>query len=330
MGSPYLNSGESITMTTHRVGVESIPYDVMLTTHRLTLIDSRYARFEPLMVAFGDILTVKSGAVSTGEPVIILTYNGAGDEVREMNLIFSQQPGEHRKHERDHWVKKLMESIITEREENVKPDEIPEAEPDSMQPSMRHWVAPDGIAPHTPFTEKDPAQPGITIIPDNEGPLFERAALPEEPEETPEDHYTDLTEEAGAEENSSYLATEPVEPVAEPAESGYWETYEDGEDEFIPAPPANSDLLHKFHTIVIPFVPADEPAPACYRIGRCETGRAAESTGGNHPGGSPIPYPDGTGCGSAGCGTCCRRTCRAGSCSGTCGRFQPHDRGTNR
>jgi len=259
MGSPYLNSGESITMTTHRVGVDSIPYDVMLTTHRLTLIDSRYARFEPLMIAFEDILTVKSGAVSTGEPVILLSYTDGDGAAREMNLIFSQQPGEHRKHERDLWVKKLMESIIAEREEPPAPDECPAAEPEGLQPSVRRWVAPEGIALHTPFAAKETAQPEITIVPDDKGFLFERAALPEEPAEPQEDLYTDLTGETGPGENSSYPKPEPVGSAAESTGYEYGETDEDGEDEFIPAPAPDPDALHGFRTIVIPFVPVSEP-----------------------------------------------------------------------
>jgi len=258
MGSPYLSSGESITMTTHRVSVDSIPYDVMLTTHRLTLIDSRYARFEPRMIAFGDILTVKSGAASTGEPVIILSYTDAEEKTREMNLIFSQQPGEHRKQERDHWVKKLMESIIAERTEPATGDGTPAADSGGMQPSVRRWVAPEGIALHTPLTRRDTAPPEITITPDNEGTLFERPAPQNIPENKPGETDSDLFETGELVETISRTVPEPAVPAA--AKYDYGVIDEEGEEGFIPpAPLQDEDALHKFHTIVIPFDPASAP-----------------------------------------------------------------------
>jgi hypothetical protein len=259
MGSPYLSSGESITMTTHRVSVDSIPYDVMLTTHRLTLIDSRYARFEPLMIAFEDILTVKSGAASTGEPVIIMTYTGADETAREMNLIFSQQPGEHRKQERDLWVKKLMGSIIAEREDPAVRDEGPAIETDGMQPSVRRWVAPEGIALRTPFAVKEAVSPEITIIPDDEGDLFERSAPRIVPEGSAGGMTSDQIKMGRLVEDSSRISPEPERALPFAAKYDYGETDEEGEDEFIPAPSPDRDPLHKFHEIVIPFVPVSEP-----------------------------------------------------------------------
>ena len=258
MGSPYLSSGESITMTTHRVSVDSIPYDVMLTTHRLTLIDSRYARFEPRMIAFGDILTVKSGVASTGEPVIILSYTDAEETPREMNLIFSQQPGEHRKQERDHWVKKLMESIIAERTEPAAGDGVPAADTGGMQPSVRRWVAPEGIALHTPLTKRDTAPPEITITPDDKGTLFERPAPQNVPENGPGETEQDLFETGEPVETISRIVPEPAVPAV--AKYDYGVIDEEGEGRFIPpAPLQDKDALHKFHTIVIPFVPASAP-----------------------------------------------------------------------
>ncbi len=258
MGSPYLSSGESITMTTHRVSVDSIPYDVMLTTHRLTLIDSRYARFEPRMIAFGDILTVKSGAASTGEPVIILSYTDTEEKNQEMNLIFSQQPGEHRKQERDHWVKKLMESIIAERTEPAAGDGTPAADSGGMQPSVRRWVAPEGIALHTPLTRRDTAPPEITITPDNEGTLFERPAPQNVPENKPGETGPDLFETGEPVEPIPPIVPEPAVPAA--AKYDYGVIDEEGEERFThPAPLQDEDALHKFHTIVIPFDPASAP-----------------------------------------------------------------------
>jgi len=61
MGSPYLNSGEAIILTTDRVSADAVPYDVMLTTTRIFLMDSRYERFEPRIIPLSSILSVQGG-----------------------------------------------------------------------------------------------------------------------------------------------------------------------------------------------------------------------------------------------------------------------------
>ncbi|MFA4875888.1 MAG: hypothetical protein WC586_00615 [Methanoregula sp.] len=262
MSSPYLSSGESITLTTHRVGFDTIPYDMMLTTQRLTLIDSRYARFEPLMIAFEDILTVKSGTASNGEPVIILNYAGADDIPREMNLIFLQQPGEHRKHERDIWVKKLMESIIAGRQGPADTVEEPVSGPDGMQPSVRRWVAPEGITPHTPFAGEEPDQPEVTIIPDDEKDLTNQDTRNEEPEDIRGEGLQGTVAGNRPVENTSQTLPEPESEDRKTARYDYGVEYPESIDGFIPPPQPEKVGLEKFQTIVVPFIPAALPRDA--------------------------------------------------------------------
>ena len=73
MSVPYLNRGESIVLTTHRVSVGSVLFDAMLTNQRLILMDNRSDNSEPEIIPFSEIVTVKGGKASTGEPAIILT-----------------------------------------------------------------------------------------------------------------------------------------------------------------------------------------------------------------------------------------------------------------
>ena len=40
MGSPYLESGESLILTTDRVSVNTVQYDMLLTTRYLILVDA--------------------------------------------------------------------------------------------------------------------------------------------------------------------------------------------------------------------------------------------------------------------------------------------------
>jgi len=60
-GSPYLESGESFILTTDRVRVNTVQYDLLLTTRYLILIDVRYAQFQPQMIPLLTIQSVKGG-----------------------------------------------------------------------------------------------------------------------------------------------------------------------------------------------------------------------------------------------------------------------------
>ena len=49
MGGLYLERGESIILTTDRVRVNSVEYDMLLTTRSLVLVDTRHTGFQPSM-----------------------------------------------------------------------------------------------------------------------------------------------------------------------------------------------------------------------------------------------------------------------------------------
>ena len=119
-GSPYLEIGESLILTTDRVSVNTVQYDVLLTTRYLILVDARYAQFQPQMIPLLTIQSVKGGKTASGELVITLffTENGSSGKPEPMVLIFSQQPGEQRKRERDDWLKTLMGLIVSVRQES--------------------------------------------------------------------------------------------------------------------------------------------------------------------------------------------------------------------
>lgn len=130
MAELYLNSGESIVLTTHKVSVSYVSYDMMLTTRRLILVESGYARFEPRAIPFLNIESVSAGKIATDEPVITLSTRDPGSTgtPEQVNLIFSEQPGERRRRERDEWLRKLMGYIVSEREQATGTD-IPPVDP---------------------------------------------------------------------------------------------------------------------------------------------------------------------------------------------------------
>ena len=184
MSAPYLNRGESIILTTHRVSAGSVMYDALLTNERLILMDSRYTRFEPRMIHFPAIISVKGGKVPTGEPAIVLILDEP-DKVSgsaQVDLIFTQQPGEQRMEERELWVRKIIELVVSARERVVQTP-VPLRKKTGMHPTVRRWVAPEPARPHTSAEESASPPRRVIVTPDEEDlPVFNRADLSREPE----------------------------------------------------------------------------------------------------------------------------------------------------
>jgi len=184
MGSPYLESGESLILTTDRISIKTVQYDVLLTTRYLILVDVRYAQFQPHMIPLLTIESVRGGNTANGELVITLffTDTGSSSKSKSMVLLFSQQPGEQRKRERDDWVKTLMGLIVSVRQETSS-DSITPADPEpGIRPSMRRQIAPEIPHPYTKVVHTRPAQIELIVIPDEpESPAFseEKQELPE-------------------------------------------------------------------------------------------------------------------------------------------------------
>ena len=96
MAGPYLKSGESIILTTDRVLIDDIEYDMILTSQRLALVDSDHTSDQPQVVPFATILSVKGGTTPAREPFITLkVIDPVGlEDSKTIDLIFSEQPYE--------------------------------------------------------------------------------------------------------------------------------------------------------------------------------------------------------------------------------------------
>jgi hypothetical protein len=172
-------------------------YDAMLTNERLILMDNMSALPEPRMIPFMAIVTVKGGTASTGEPAIILTLDDASglNESGQAILIFTHQPGEKRKHERELWVKKLIELVIAAREQEAQKEVAPVKKKTGMQPSVRRWEAPESPRPDSSVIDQGRRIPEPIVVtevdPDPLEFFFEeRSAKKAESqnEEPPEEH----------------------------------------------------------------------------------------------------------------------------------------------
>ncbi len=174
MGSPYLNHGETIVLTTGNVAVDGVLYDIMLTTERLIFIDNRNPRFEPVMVPLSPILSVQGGRTPAHHPVITLIFRPGedGGEARQpLNMIFSQNPNENRKPERDDWVRKLIQVSIALRErESSAAGTVPAPERSvtggDLQPAIRRWVAPDRVLPLSNVGTREPVSEPVPVQPE--------------------------------------------------------------------------------------------------------------------------------------------------------------------
>lgn len=242
MSVPYLNRGESIVLTTHRVSTGSVLYDAMLTNQRLILMDSRYDRLEPEMIPFSDIVTVKGGKAATGEPAVILTLKETStfSNSAQVSLIFTQNLGEKRRHERELWVKRLIELVIRAREQEAQSTVVPVAKKNGLQPSVRRWEAPEPVRPRSSVAEPAPPIAEPVIITEQEPDSLEffleektqksgmvepatemreetLPSIPAREKETPRTEAEHIAEEQDAEESSSQkLLPEPeIPPVQE-------------------------------------------------------------------------------------------------------------------
>ena len=149
MSDLYLNPGESLILTTSRIHVNFIPFDLMLTSLRLILLDSVHERFSPQVIPIGDIFSVNGGTISTGEPIIKITIAGDhGDgSLIPIDFVFSQAPNQTRRQERDGWLRALMEKLVEVRQEKVLSGIQPAGEDARDRPTIRRWIAPEILYP---------------------------------------------------------------------------------------------------------------------------------------------------------------------------------------
>ena len=189
MSDLYLNPGETLILTTNRISVNFIPFDLMLTSLRLILIDSIHDRFSPQVIPLGDIFSVNGGTISTGEPVIKITILDDENDgsLIPIDFIFSQPSSQKRKQERDEWLRTLMERLVEVRQEKVLSGIQPSNEEDGERPRVRRWIAPEILypmplvaGPELPAaeTENTPPVPESPVARGNTGGALDSAQPP--------------------------------------------------------------------------------------------------------------------------------------------------------
>lgn len=125
MGSPYLNSKESIILSTNNILVNTVPAEAILTNERLMLVDARHAELRPQDIPFHAIETVTIGENSDQDPMLSLSLVTGPGITQALGIVFPQPQKMRRVAERDEWATRIRElSIISAREGGTRPMEI--------------------------------------------------------------------------------------------------------------------------------------------------------------------------------------------------------------
>ncbi len=260
MAGPYLKSGESIILTTDRVLIDDVEYDLILTSQRLALVDSDHTSDQPQVVPFATILSVKGGTTPAREPFITLTIiDPVGiEDSKTIDLIFSQQPYEDRAAECDLWVQKLIENIVSVRQEPAAaaPPQVP-SKPRGMDPTIRRFGAPEVPLPHSQVVQKS-SRPSGDLLSAIQGTNWD---IPDETVETPvpegqkypeDDVFPVTDDEPGPEIPGSEGAEPAPSPVTEePVDLAKADPSQNNADSDRPVIPAEES----------PAVPVDDEEP---------------------------------------------------------------------
>lgn len=125
MGSPYLNSNETIILSTHNVVINTIPAEAILTSQRLILVDARHTSLRPQDIPFGSLETVTIGDNTAMDPVLSLSVVLPDETRHTLGIVFPQVPKQKRTGERDEWATKLKEaSLSAQKDGSTTPAEL--------------------------------------------------------------------------------------------------------------------------------------------------------------------------------------------------------------
>ena len=141
MSYPELYSDERVVLQAQNVKVKSVLFEVVLTTRRLVLIDSKKNSIPPQEINLATLKDVELGENAIRDPTITISIITISGNTRQMVLTFSKTSGGERRRECDEWVRALRQNITSTVYHPVSqtpaPREIeptPVAQPPAAQP----------------------------------------------------------------------------------------------------------------------------------------------------------------------------------------------------
>jgi hypothetical protein len=144
---PELYSDESVVLQAQNVKVKSVSFEVVLTTRRLVLIDTKKNSIPPQEINLATLKDVESGENAIRDPTITISIITISGNTRQMVLTFSKTSGGERRRECDDWVRALRQNITSTIYHPVSQVPLPrEQEPTSaVQPPA---AQPPAHSPH--------------------------------------------------------------------------------------------------------------------------------------------------------------------------------------
>jgi len=108
-----LYSDESVVLQAQNVKVKSVSFEVVLTTRRLVLIDTKKNSIPPQEINLATLKDVESGENAIRDPTITISIITISGNTRQMVLTFSKTSGGERRRECDDWVRALRQNITS-------------------------------------------------------------------------------------------------------------------------------------------------------------------------------------------------------------------------
>jgi hypothetical protein len=110
---PELYSDERVVLQAQNVKVKSVVFEVVLTTRRLVLIDTKKNSIPPQEINLATLKDVESGENAIRDPTLTISIITISGNTRQMVLTFSKISGGERRRECDEWVRALRQNVTS-------------------------------------------------------------------------------------------------------------------------------------------------------------------------------------------------------------------------
>jgi hypothetical protein len=139
MGDPEIRNDEQVLIRTRGILVKSIPFEGILTSRRIILVDREKNILPPKEIPLATIADLEIGENGLRDPTLTLSVMAKTGETRQMIFTFSRKEGGNRARELDEWVRAIQASASAPAE--------PAPAPRKPAPVQQYTEAPRQAAP---------------------------------------------------------------------------------------------------------------------------------------------------------------------------------------
>lgn len=162
MSYPELYSDERVVLQAQNVKVKSVLFEVVLTTRRLVLIDTKKNSIPPQEINLATLKDVESGENAIRDPTLTVSIITISGNTRQMVLTFSKTSGGERRRECDEWVRALRQNItstvyhpVTQSPAPKESEHVQAAQhPTGLPPEHVHAAQPPVVQPQAPVPHR--------------------------------------------------------------------------------------------------------------------------------------------------------------------------------